>query len=154
MATCLLSIVANNPIALKLVASGEDMWADGAPTILANLCNVYLHQYTALPTNTQFVERGVKESRYVLLGQCDEQNRITLAIARATVLPDCLLTGHLDINDKEEEMNRYQLKGKRKTVHLMQGIFAHNEDMLKCKNAHSEQEYISGRNRVKKLLID
>ena len=43
------------------------MWENNPNPLLVALRNDYLHQYAALSTNTQFVERGVKESGYVQL---------------------------------------------------------------------------------------
>ena len=67
MQTRQIPIVANNAGAIKEIASGNDIWTDTTYDLLSNLHRQYLEQYAALPTNTQFMERGVKESGYVLL---------------------------------------------------------------------------------------
>ena len=82
MMTRSLPIVSNHQAAIRLIAIGEDMWAINDNPLLVALREDYLHQYAAVPTNTQFVERGVKESGYVTLGRRCKSNRTILAIAR------------------------------------------------------------------------
>ena len=65
---------------------------------LVNFCQLYLEQYSAFPTNTQFVERGVKESGFVALGRRDEKNRTILALSRSKVLPKALALGRALVN--------------------------------------------------------
>ena len=88
----------------------------------------------------------MKESGCVLLGQYTEQNRIILVIARGKVFPDSLSSGCLEMNaEEEEDVSKYQLKGKLKSNHLVQGIFKHNHDMLQYKQLYSEEENITQR---------
>eukprot|EP00957_Ditylum_brightwellii_P193183 14709457-Ditylum_brightwellii.AAC.1 len=60
----------------------------------------YLLEYLSLPINTQFVERGIKESGYVSLGRRQEINRYILAAARGKVPHEALQHG-LDVFNKE-----------------------------------------------------
>ena len=68
MRTRHIPIVEQNHEAIRLLSLGNDMWGDNPPETLVKFRTLYLHQYAALPMNTQFVERGVKESGFVLLG--------------------------------------------------------------------------------------
>lgn len=82
------------------------MWSEIASPPLAKLQTQFLDQYAALTTNTQFVERDVKESA---LGRRGEENRTILTIARGKVLPEALLCGRQEIDmqrREESESNR------------------------------------------------
>ena len=150
-----IPIITNHPEAIRLVDIGNDIWADDCGPLLLDLRNNYLHTFAALPTNTQFVERGVKESGYVSLGRRGEENRTILAIARGKDLPDALSSGREQMRreDKDEDgSKRCQLKGKRKTIALMKGIYSHNEEMRRVRDLHSEEEYHSKRRRIKDSL--
>ena len=50
-----------------------------------------------MPSNTQFTERGVKESGYVSLGQRNETNRSILAIACGKTLKETIKKGQEEI---------------------------------------------------------
>ena len=76
-----LPVVINNRTAIYIIAAGGNIWHSDATTSLLAFRNLYLHQYSAFPTNTQFVERGVKESGYVSLGRRGEAQRSVLAIS-------------------------------------------------------------------------
>ena len=52
-----------------LATGGSNIWAHNANTILKYFKESYIFEYAALPSNTQFMERGVKESGYVALGK-------------------------------------------------------------------------------------
>ena len=122
MVTRSLSVVANNPIVLSILADGQDLWAKQTPSILTNFRMIYLKEYLSLPTNTQFTERGVKESGYVTLGRRGEVQRSILAISRGKFLKEALQAGRSDINKANNEENRKQLQGKKKTKALIRGI--------------------------------
>ena len=136
-----LPSIRDNYVAVTLVALGHDMWSPTIVGPLLQLRQVFLREFSSFPTNTQFVERGVKESGYVSLGRRAENNRTILAIARGKVLPEVLRLGHLELDnlsceedDKEEGgKKKHQLKGKRKTKHLMNTIFFHTKDMKEMK---------------------
>ena len=59
-ATKILPFVKYNAAAISLVADGRDMWNGSVPA-LVEFSKIYFLRYAALPTNTQFGERGVKE---------------------------------------------------------------------------------------------
>ena len=77
----------SNTVPIQLIALGGDIWNANACTHLVAFANIYRYNYSALPTNSQFTERGMKESGYVTLGRCAEKNRSALAIARAKIIP-------------------------------------------------------------------
>ena len=54
------------------------------------IADLYRFNYSFFPTNSHFVECGVKESGYVILGWCSEINRSALAMARAKVITDAM----------------------------------------------------------------
>ena len=66
---------------LTRIGDGADIWS--LNTHLSAFADIYRARYAALPTNTQFTERGVKESGYVSLGRRGEKNRSVLSTARA-----------------------------------------------------------------------
>ncbi len=47
-------------MAIRMVSRGANIWDDGAHKSYNDLKMHYLDHYSALPTNTQFVEHGVK----------------------------------------------------------------------------------------------
>ena len=79
--------------AIKMIASGEDMWEDACNDTLKEFRNNYIFKFSALPTKTQFTELGVKESGFVSLGRRGETNRSVLDIAIGRYLPDALKLG-------------------------------------------------------------
>ena len=99
----------------------------------------YLLQFSPLPTNTQFTERGVKESGYVSLGRRMEKKRSILAMARGRVLPDALKKGHNAMNndnsdgDEVDDSNTKQLCGKMRTKFLMNEMIDHEKKMSELK---------------------
>ena len=117
MTTRILPVVQENMDAIELIAQGKDIWMERNPT-LYSFRLLYLIRYSALPTNTQFTERGVKESGYVSLGRRGEANRSVLAIARSKLLPDALKRGREEISVEKKR----QLQGKIKTNILMQEL--------------------------------
>ena len=112
-ATKNLPFVKNNAAAISLVADGRDMWNGSVPA-LVEFRKIYLLRYAALPTNTQFGERGVKESGYVTLGRRNESNRSILAISRGTLLPEALAVGRSEIECLEEEKKTIPRKAQNK----------------------------------------
>ena len=121
-----------------------------------------------MPTNTQFVERGVKESGFVTLGRRNETNRSILAISRATIIPEGLLKGRQEINHENIENNdekEHQLKGKKKTFYLMQSLKKHLLDVeemefnnptidYKVKRKELEVALTSNHHQFKRKRID
>ena len=57
-----LPVINENGTTIALIAEGGDIWNDDACDVLLSFCNIYLMEYYALPMNSQFIERGVKES--------------------------------------------------------------------------------------------
>ena len=96
MAARVLPIISQNNHSIQLIANGIDLWVSMNKSLL-EFKKVYLLQYSALPTNTQFTERGVKESGYVTLGRRGEANRSILAIAQGTLLPEAMCAGRAEI---------------------------------------------------------
>ena len=88
-----------NRVPEQLISNGADIWReDHLNQQLLDFCQLYLEQYSAFPTNTQFVERGVKESGFVVLSRRDEKNRTILTLSRSKVLPEALALGRALVN--------------------------------------------------------
>ena len=97
--TCALPVMQLHPAAVQLISGGADIWQENQLNrSLIDFRQLYLEQYSAFPTNTQFVERGVKESGFVALGRRDEKNRTILALSRSKVLPEALALGRALVN--------------------------------------------------------
>ena len=73
--------------------------------ILRLFTNIYRYCYSALPTNSQFTERGVKESRYISLGRHSKKNLLALTVTRAHIIPDAMAKGK-DMVAKGDEKKR------------------------------------------------
>ena len=70
-----LLVFIENHTAISLIASGANIWQQDKDKTLLSFRNCYLQKIAAIPTNTQFTERGVKESDYVSLGRrCEKKN--------------------------------------------------------------------------------
>ena len=121
-----LPFIQRNQAALALIMNGGDMWADHVCATLNDFKTIYLHEFVAPPVNTQFVERGVKESDYVALGRRGESNRTILAITRGKILPEELQKGRDNINDESiDDSKKKQLQGKKKTEYLVRELENH-----------------------------
>lgn len=112
-----LPFFAEHIAAIRLIGQGRDCWSYTAPQNLESFRLLYLHEYSALPTNTQFVERGVKESGYVTLGRRNETNRSVLAIARAKIIPDAICKGKEKLKESLKDVK--SLQGKKKSKALL-----------------------------------
>ena len=111
-----LPFCVSNHAAIVIVADGGDIWAPDPSKILKKFLTLYLHQYLSFPTNTQFVERGVKESGYVSLGQRGESQQSVFAISRAKLLPEALRKGReeIQLTAAPEKKNNYREREKQK----------------------------------------
>eukprot|EP00957_Ditylum_brightwellii_P162549 12378241-Ditylum_brightwellii.AAC.1 len=68
-------------------------------------------KYSALPTNTQFVECEVKGSGYITLGRKNKMNHSIMVVARSEAMMDTLKQGREEINKTNREgENRAQLE--------------------------------------------
>ena len=117
-------MVKENWETIKCIAEGGDIWHPTASLPLKSFRDLYLRTYSALPTNTQFTERGVKESGYVSLGRRGETNRSVMAISRGKLIPDALKRGREDIlsTGPSTDQKEKQLQGKKRTKVLMQEL--------------------------------
>ena len=107
-------IYTNNIIPIRLIASGFDIWDHNATTHLLQFADIYRFNISAFPTNSQFTERGVKESGYVTLGRRTKKNRSALAIARAKIIPDAMAAGKkvIDRGDGKKRSVQRKLRAK------------------------------------------
>ena len=140
--------------ALSLIANGIDIWTKQINIpCLSTYSLLYLHRYSALPTNTQFGERGVKESGYVSLGRRNEANRSVLAISRGKLLPEALALGREEIRVKHQDEEK-QLQGKAKTRVLMAEFHNHEDCIQKLlhKRKRDGNNIVQERKKVKRSL--
>jgi len=82
-------------VSLRLVSLGHGIWIKHTNPIIRAFVNLYCYRYSALPTNSQFTERGMNESGYFSLGHCSEKNRSALAITRDHLIPDAIVIKRL-----------------------------------------------------------
>ena len=57
--------------AIRLVSGKADIWdmsINSSQHLLKLFCDLYKNNFAVLPTNSQFTERGIKESEYISLG--------------------------------------------------------------------------------------
>ena len=119
----------NSLNAITMIANGANIWNSDV-TELIQFREIYLFQYSGLPTNTQFVEHGVKESGYVTLGRRKELNQSIMVMARGRIISEALLKGRVEINqNNEDDEDDKQLKGKTKTIFLMQSVCKYLNDL-------------------------
>ena len=86
---------------------------------------MYRVQYAALPTNTQFGDRGVKELEYITLERRNEAYQYILDISQGKRLPKALALGRGEIQSTGEAEDG-QLQGKKKSRVLMRKFHRHN----------------------------
>ena len=116
-----------NAVQIRLIADGCDIWSAGSQPCLLSFAHLYRTHYSALPTNTQFTERGVKESGYVSLGRRSEKNRTVLATARALVVPDAMSEGREEI--KKDDGKKRIVQGKLRARVLMTEALSHQNEL-------------------------
>ena len=97
-----------NTVQIRLIADGCDIWSAYSLPCLVSFSQMYQTHYAALPANSQFTERGVKESGYVSLGRRSEKNRSVLATAHALVVPDAMSEGREKIDKGDGEKSLVQ----------------------------------------------
>jgi len=96
-----------------LIANGIDIWGkDISDEFIKEFRRVYCVQFSALPTNTQFGERGVKESSYVSLSCRNKVNRSILAISRSKMLPEALALGRVEFRLAMVKLHNYKERGR------------------------------------------
>ena len=130
-----LPLLRDNVDLFSLLSSGCIFWAEAAISVrLQQLRDIYLYQYSAMPSNTQFTERGVKESGYVSLGWRNETNWSVLDIARGRTLKEALKRGQEEIQPllhagapilKKEK----KLQGNIKCKVMMREVFKQHDKM-------------------------
>ena len=137
MQTRNLPLMNDYATAILLISEGIDIWTTRAASELKSFKTQYLTEFSALPTNTHFVERGVKESGYALLGRRNETNCIVLDIARGKSLSESLKRDRDEIQSNDQD-DRKQLHGEPKTKVLLTEMIQHYIRMSATKS-----EYIS-----------
>ena len=147
----------NNACAImKQTGELDTIWADNQPHIcLKEFKKIFLHNYSALPTNTQFTERGVKESAFISLCKRNEKSRAIYAMARGKAIPEGLLQGKIQLDqaassdDDDEDKKKKQLAGKRKTKVLMQSFVNQYYEIKQLQNIMSDDNFKRERARIK-----
>ena len=105
---------------------------------MIQLQDIYLHQYSANPINSQFTECRVKESGYVSLDRRWEHNRSILAITHGRLIPNAVAKGREGIAlDEEEGSKPKQLQGKMKTKYLLRDVADHSVNMKRLKDSNT-----------------
>lgn len=85
-------------IYISFLSNGCFLWADAAKSRRhQQLRDIYLHQYSAMSSKTSLIERWVKESGYLSLGQRNDTYRSVLAIAFGKTLEKALKRGREEI---------------------------------------------------------
>ena len=121
--------VAEHHPMIVMIANGSDIWSKNAPDYLVSYRQYFLTHYSAFPTNNHNVERGVRESGYVTLGNRSEEHRSIYVIARGSVIPEALELGKKEIND-----NKKKVQGKKRHHYLYEALNNHNTKLpLKIK---------------------
>ena len=137
-----LPVVQENIQAIALIANEGNIWSDDACAILIFFHNIYFYQYSSLPTNTQFTERGVKESGVVSLRRRSEINRSILPISRGKLIPEALKKGR-------EEIDVKQLQGKKRTKVLMRELLAH-QSLIENRRERNHDDFKQNKRALKR----
>lgn len=155
--TRMLPFVTENSTGLRLIASGQSLWGQCNDATLVSLRKKFLKRFAAVPTNTQFTERGVKECGYVSLGRRSEKKRSILAMSRGKLLPDALQKGHDEINynvlHDNQERKAKQLCGKKRTRYILEGIFD-EVDKINSMKIEMGHTYEASRKAIKELITE
>lgn len=83
----------NTVVPSQLIASSCNICHTNIMYKLLLFSDLYQSHYYSLPSNSQFIDRGVIESGYVILWRHSENNHFALAIARAKIIPDTMAAG-------------------------------------------------------------
>ena len=112
--------VQENQVAIRLLSQGGNIWTNSTLPPLLQFKHLYQTRYAALPINSQFTKRGVKESSYVTLGRRSEKNRSILSTARAKLVPDAMIKGRS--KTEREDGEKRGVQGKLRTQVLMDEV--------------------------------
>ena len=96
-----LPIVQENVTIIRLIKDGYNLWkaAKYKSPVIISYQTFFMLRLGRLPRNTQFTERGVKDSKYVTLGNRNELTRSIFALARSTMIDE---VAHKVKNQKRE----------------------------------------------------
>eukprot|EP00957_Ditylum_brightwellii_P081813 6224417-Ditylum_brightwellii.AAC.1 len=120
METQTLQVINNNHVALAFIVHHESNIWEATQQVLIDFRDIYLQEFSVLPTNTQFVEHGVKESDFISLGNRNETDRSILAIAHGSLVPNAPQQGRdkiqadCDNSNEENEHETNSIKVQRK----------------------------------------
>lgn len=151
-----IPFVRENAPTLTNIANGVNIWdEDNTLPCISHFKEIYTQRYSALPTNTQFGERGVKESGYVSLGRRNESSRSVLAISRGKLLPESMAIGKSEIQTTEESKVK-QLQGKKKAKIMLREFFVHNDKIKQLIHKRKQDGFDVNEERrcIKKVLTN
>ena len=150
-----LPVVRANIQAINLIAEGGDIWSDDACEVLSAFRTVYLKEYSALPTNTQFTERGVKESGTTSLGRRGETNRSIFAMSRGKLIPEALKKGRAEIQPEvpTENEKAKQVQAKYRTKLLLKEVLV-EQTIVQSKRKRNDEVFEAEEKEMKIAITD
>eukprot|EP00957_Ditylum_brightwellii_P176873 13473046-Ditylum_brightwellii.AAC.2 len=89
-----------------LLAKGANLWEINTVNYFVVLKDVFLYQFLSVPTNTQFVERGTKETDVVALGHREKTGCSLLVTDCAKTLQEKMHKEREGINKGLDECNK------------------------------------------------
>ena len=173
MVTRDLLMLKQHGAAIALIARGYNIWSGdvdfGSNDSLSLFRRLYLFRFAAFPTNTQFVERAVKEAGFVTLGRRSEATRTQLVIARGQLISQALQSGCREIEEEEKKRmamedelegeerqttKKRRLGGKRRTKFLMKEILNHQVKMSAVAKVKGQHEFSQQYKKIRHSLCD
>lgn len=116
---------------VRMIAHGSDIWSTNVTSYMASYRDLFLENFSSFPTNNHNVERGVRESGFVTLGNRSESNRSIYVVARGGVIPEGLELGKETVNNHEKK-----IQGKKRHCFLYDALNNHN---MKLRAAKTEE---------------
>ena len=136
---------------IKMVKAHGDMWSPHHKTsALGRFKHIFLERLAALPSNSQFCERGVKESSQVSLGKRSEGTRSIVALARGSTIEEAS-NKHREMNKNTCDEKKKQMQNKEKANQIMEETRKQHRFL---QNLHDKNpvEYMNRRKEIRRSL--
>ena len=108
--------------AIELIANGESIWNyETNNEELKNLRIFCKKHYLPLPSNSQHIEAGVKDSALVAQTGCEERSRNNKAIIRSHTVRNVIREAQKYQEHKKEDAKDYSPHGRMRTLYFLKG---------------------------------
>ena len=146
---------------LQFIRQGMNMWDTAHnDSPLGALRDNFVQKSSALPSNSQFTEQGVKESNYCTLGRREEKTRSIQALARGTTVSEANLSAKIELQKSRESRAGYdstneqavQIQGKEKTRSVIREALRQEDELAALSIKIGPETYKRKRDEIARSL--